>query len=70
MTISDITGISYEENDCVFFRNYVQAAHYISWGAKLIDVFTDSDCKLVFVFLKEDHIKYRDIWGTKKQNAN
>ena len=68
MTISDITGLTYEEADMHFFRNYVQAAHYISWGAKLWDIFTDSECKLVFVFSKEDHLKYRDRWGTKLNN--
>ena len=49
---SDVTGISYLDEDCVFFRNYIQAAKYISWGAKLIDLFTDSKDKLVFVFSK------------------
>ena len=49
-TISDITGKSYEAEDCVFFRNILQSAKYMSWGATLIDLFTDSEDKLVFVF--------------------
>lgn len=65
VSVSEFTGKTYIDEDCVFFRNYIQAASYISWGAKLIDVFTDSQCKLVFVFSKLDHAKYRDRWGTK-----
>lgn len=63
---SDVTGIVYEAEDCVFFRNYVQAAHYHAWGAKLIDLFTDGDMKWVFVFSKEDHQKYADRWVNNK----
>lgn len=70
MTKSDITGLLYEEYDMVFFRNYIQAAHYISWGAKLWDIFTDSECKLVFVFSKIDHAKYREKWSTRKDSEN
>jgi hypothetical protein len=70
MTKSDITGLWYEEADCVFFRNYVQSAHYISWGAKLLDVFTDSECKLVFVFSKEDHNRVKKRWNERKYNED
>lgn len=66
MTKSDITGLSYNDDEMVFFRNYIQSAHYIQWGAKLWDIFTDSQCKLVFVFSKEDHMKFRDMWGKRK----
>lgn len=65
-TKSDTTGLWYDSEDCVFFRNYVQAAFYISWGCKLIDIFTDSNTKLVFVFTKEDHKKYIDRWMKQK----
>ena len=68
MTKSDTTGLWYEDEDMVFFRNYVQAAHYISWGAKLWDIFTDSNMKLVYVFSKADHEKFRDRWCCKKEN--
>ena len=54
----------------VFFRNYIQAAHYISWGCKIYDIFTDSQCKLVFVFSKSDHMKYRDRWSERKEKQN
>lgn len=66
MVVSDITGTLYDESDCVFFRNYIQAAYYMEWGCKLIDLFTDSEHKLVFVFLKADHKKYIDKWIKQK----
>lgn len=70
MSQSEITGEWYQDEDMCFFRNYIQAAHYKLWGAKLWDVFVDSQCKWVFVFSKEDHMKYRDRWGTKMSKEN
>jgi hypothetical protein len=61
-TISDVTGIRYENEDAVFFRNYRQAAKYISWNAKLLDIFTDSNDKLVFVFERKTHNKLIKRW--------
>lgn len=61
-TISEVTGLSYEDDDCVFFRNAKQSACYIEWGAKLIDVFPDSKRILVFVFSKADHEKFKLRW--------
>ena len=66
--VSEVTGIEYEAEDCVFFRNYIQAAHYISWGAKLVDMFTDNQIKLVFVFTKDTHNKLKARWGNKESN--
>lgn len=65
---SETTGKCYEDEDCVFFRNYVQSGYYIEWGAELVDVFTDSSHKLVFVFTKADHNRLKEKWGTKKEN--
>lgn len=64
---SETTGKYYEDEDCVFFRNYIQAAKYISWGAKIIDLFTDGSDKLVYVFSKLDHNKYKLRWGKFKE---
>ena len=69
MTQSEITGEWYQDEDMCFFRNYIQAAYYKAWGAKLYDAFVDSQYKWVFVFSKEDHRKYRDKWGTKVSNG-
>jgi hypothetical protein len=61
-SISEITGKFYEDEDCCFFRNYVQAAHYYAWGCELVDLFVDDNMKWVYVFKKEDHRKYFDRW--------
>jgi len=59
---SDVTGLLYIEDDCVFFRNVKQSAAYCLWGAKLIDVFPTSDKVFVFVFSKKDHEVYKMRW--------
>ena len=51
-SISDLTGKMYENEDVVFFRNHVQAAHYYAWGCELVDQFVDGNMKWVFVFKK------------------
>lgn len=66
--VSDVTGKTYNDEDMVFFRNYVQAAYYISWGVELVDLFVDSSMKLVFVFSKEDHERLKHKW-INKNNA-
>lgn len=67
---SDVTGIVYDDNDCVFFRNLYQIAFYIHNGAKIIDIFTDSKGMLVFCFLKEDHKRLIDLWMKNKEFKN
>ena len=69
MIRSNTTGIWYDPDDCVFFRNCIQSAFYLEWGATLVDLFTDSFHKLVFVFTKEDHKKYIDRWMTQKKDS-
>ena len=69
-SISELTGEYYENEDCCFFRNYVQAAHYYSWGCKLVDLFVDSNNKWVFVFWKKDHLRCRDRWNDKNREEN
>lgn len=65
---SDITQRWYEPDECVFFRNCVQSAHYIAWGATVYDIFVDNQNKLVFCFSREDHNKLKNRWGTKQNN--
>lgn len=67
---SEITGKTYNADDCVFFRNCIQSAKYISWGAELLDLFVDSQDKLVFCFSRKDHDKFKERWGTKYNNKN
>lgn len=65
--VSNITGKVYDDKECVFFRNYVQASYYLNWGAELKDLFSDSEYKLVFVFSKTDHERFKMRWGTKNK---
>lgn len=65
---SIVTGLVFDPDDMVYFRNCSQSARYIEWGAKLYDVFTDSQHKLVFVFSRDDHNRLRSRWGTKNNN--
>lgn len=63
---SDTTGIYYEAEDCVFFRNTLQSAFYKFHGAELVDVFVDDNMKFVFVFYKTAHERLKMMW----KNAN
>lgn len=65
ISISELTGKPYDDEDMVHFKNYVQSAHYVAWGARLIDLYVTSDMKFVYVFSKEDHQKYKMRWGQK-----
>ncbi len=69
MELSETTGRLYNADDLVFFRNCVQSAHYIKWGATLYDLFVDSQDRLVFCFSREDHNKLKHRWGTRDNNS-
>ena len=66
--ISDVTGIEYEMEDVVFFRNLYQSSFYVAHNAKIVDVFTDSKEKLVFVFYREQHEDLIKLWLANKNN--
>lgn len=61
-TISETTGVCYEAEDCVFFRNTLQSAFYVFHGAKLVDAFVDNNLKFVFTFYKTDHERLKMLW--------
>lgn len=68
--ISDVTGITYELEDVVFFRNLYQSSFYIDHNATIVDVFTDSNGKLVFVFYRDQHEKLIKLWlDNKKEDS-
>lgn len=66
-TVSEITGLRYEPECSVYFKNAKQSASYILWGATLLDVFATSDKIFVFVFSKEDHDKYKVKWNNHEE---
>lgn len=63
-----ITGLEFDPDDMVYFRNCSQSARYIEWGAILYDLFIDSQHRMVFVFSRDDHNKLKARWGTKENN--
>lgn len=68
-TRSEITGITYLDEDCVFFRNPTQSACYKNWGATLVDLFVGNDNKWVWVFYRRDHKRLKLRWK-KTTNDN
>ena len=65
--ISDVTGIEYEMEDVVFFRNLYQSSFYIDHNATIVDVFTDRRKKLVFVFWRNQHEDLIKLWLENKK---
>ena len=65
---SDITQRWYEPDECVFYKNGYQAAFMLSHpDVILYDIF-ESDGKLVFVFSRDTHRKYINIWRTREHD--
>lgn len=69
-TVSDVTGITYENEDVVFFRNLYQSSFYVAHNATIVDVFTDSKGMLVFVFYRDQHEKLIKLWLENKVQGN
>lgn len=69
-TVSDVTGICYENEDVVFFRNLYQSSFYVQHNATIVDVFTDSKGKLVFVFYRDQHEDLIKLWLANKKEDN
>lgn len=61
-TISNTTGLRYEDEEHVFFRNTLQSAFYVFHGATLVDIFVDDKMRFVFVFSKVDHDRLKLLW--------
>ena len=68
--ISDVTGIEYEMEDVVFFRNLYQSSFYIDHNATIVDIFTDGNKKLVFVFWRNQHEDLIKLWLENKSNGD
>lgn len=68
-TISDVTKIEYELEEVVFFRNLYQSSFYIANNATIVDVFTDSKGKLVFVFYRNQHEEILKLWLANKSQG-
>lgn len=63
---SETTQRTYEAEEAVFYRNVLQAAFMISKpDCILLDVFTDGNGKIVFVFPRDLHRKYIEEWANR-----
>lgn len=69
-SISDVTGIAYEDEDVVFFRNLYQSSFYVANNATIVDVFADSKGMLVFVFYRDQHEELLKLWLANKRDNN
>lgn len=68
---SDVTGKTFVSEEAVYFRNPIQSGFYIANGATILDVFADSENKMVVVFPREEHKVLIKKWmDNKKNNAN
>ena len=68
LEFSEVTGKTFESEECVFFRNIFQCAFYLAHNCPVQDVFVDSEMRLVFVFKKDDHKKILPLWMANKEN--
>lgn len=68
---SDVTGKTFVSEEAVYFRNPIQSGFYIANGATILDVFADSENKMVVVFPRDEHKVLIKKWmDNKKNNAN
>ena len=65
-----VTGLVFDPDDMVYFRNIEQSVMYMFWGATLYDLFRDNEEKLVFCFSREDHKRLSPLWRNKKYNGD
>jgi len=66
---SDVTGKSWQSEEAVYFRNPAQSGFYIGNGATILDVFADSENKMVVVFPREDHNVLWKKWMDNKKEC-
>lgn len=68
---SDVTGKTFVSEEAVYFKNPTQCGFYIGNGATILDVFADSENKMVVVFPRDEHKVLIKKWmDNKKNNAN
>lgn len=63
---SDITGKTFRTEEAVYYRNMKQSAWLLGKSdCVLLDVFSDGNEKIVFVFPRELHKKYINEWHNR-----
>lgn len=68
ITVSELTGKTYDDSNCVFYRNLYQCAFMVSHNIYPIDIFTDGGGKLVMVFDRAEHNRMISLWVKNKEN--
>lgn len=63
---SEVTHTWYDTDSAVFFRNIIQAGWYVMKGATILDVFADSEGKLVVAFPRDEHNVLITEWVARK----
>jgi len=66
---SETTGISYQTEDVVHFRNPKQSHFYLSHQAQLVDIFAGGEEKIVFVFWRSEHEHLIKLWNENKNKS-
>lgn len=66
---SDVTGKTFVSEEAVYFRNPIQSGFYIANGATILDVFADSENKMVVVFPRDEHKVLIKKWMDNKKNS-
>lgn len=66
ISISELTGKPYVNEDHVFFRNLQQSCFYVKHHCMPIDLFCDSNDKMVMVFPREKHNQLIKLWMENK----
>lgn len=67
ISISELTGREYRDEEVVFFRNLYQCAFYIKHNCYPIDMFCDGQGKLVMVFDRQKHNELIKLWVANKE---
>ena len=67
ISVSELTGKTYRDEDVVFFRNLKQCAFYIKHHCLPIEMFTDGEDKLVMVFNRKQHNDLIKLWMSNKE---
>lgn len=68
ISISELTGKPYVNEDHVFFRNLYQCCFYIKHHCMPVDLFCDGNNKLVMVFPKYKHKELIKLWMANKED--
>lgn len=65
---SEVTGLTYDEDNAVFYKNAKQSCWMINNNATLLDLITTEENRFIFVFSRDEHKKYIGQWNATNPN--